>query len=111
MSDATDAVDDEMIDPVTGEIIDQKELTERLLAQARERGVSLMGPGWPAEPPHEERARDRLGGGDNRAPGPRAAAHQRARSCATAPIDDRKSARSAACGSKCPGAVSACSHR
>ena len=26
-----------MIDPVTGEIIDQKELAERLLAQAKER--------------------------------------------------------------------------
>jgi len=35
----------EMIDPVTGEIIDQKELAERLLAQAREQGVSLVGPG------------------------------------------------------------------
>jgi putative transposase len=34
-----------MIDPVTGEIIDQKELAERLLAQAREQGVSLVGPG------------------------------------------------------------------
>ena len=35
-----------MIDPVTGEIIDQKELAERLLAQAKEQGgVSLVGPG------------------------------------------------------------------
>lgn len=34
-----------MIDPVTGEIIDQRELAERLLAQAREQGVSLVGPG------------------------------------------------------------------
>jgi hypothetical protein len=31
-----------MIDPVTGEIIDQKELAERLLAQAKEQGVSLV---------------------------------------------------------------------
>jgi putative transposase len=35
----------EMIDPMTGEIIDQKELTEALLEQAREQGVSLPGPG------------------------------------------------------------------
>jgi len=46
VADTTDVVaDDEMIDPVTGEIIDQKELAERLLAQAREQGVSLTGPG------------------------------------------------------------------
>jgi putative transposase len=32
-----------MIDPVTGEIIE--ELAERLLAQAKEQGVSLVGPG------------------------------------------------------------------
>ena len=35
----------EMIDPMTGEIIVQKELAEALLEQAREQGVSLMGPG------------------------------------------------------------------
>src|SRR4051794_23120302 len=35
----------EMIDPVTGEIIDQKELAEALLEQACEQGVSLVGPG------------------------------------------------------------------
>jgi transposase-like protein len=34
-----------MIDPVTGEIIDQKEFAERLLSQAKDRGVSLVGPG------------------------------------------------------------------
>lgn len=34
-----------MIDPVTGEIIDQKELAEQLLTQAKEQGVSLVGPG------------------------------------------------------------------
>ncbi|BDZ55216.1 IS256 family transposase [Agromyces marinus] len=34
----------EMIDPVTGEIIDQQEIAEQLLAQAREQGVSLVGP-------------------------------------------------------------------
>jgi transposase-like protein len=30
---------------VTGAIIDQKDLAERLLAQAKEQGVSLVGPG------------------------------------------------------------------
>ena len=45
MADTTDMMEDEMIDPVTGEIIDQKDLAERLLAQAREQGVSLVGPG------------------------------------------------------------------
>jgi putative transposase len=35
----------EMIDPVTGEIIDQKELAQALLEHAREQGVSLLGPG------------------------------------------------------------------
>jgi DNA repair photolyase len=34
-----------MIDPVTGEIIDQKELPERLLTQAKEQGVREVGPG------------------------------------------------------------------
>ncbi|WP_448233588.1 IS256 family transposase [Microbacterium lacticum] len=34
-----------MIDPVTGEIIDQQQIAEQLLAQAREQGVSLVGPG------------------------------------------------------------------
>lgn len=45
MADTTDLLDNEMIDPVTGEIIDQKDLAERLLAQAKEQGVSLVGPG------------------------------------------------------------------
>lgn len=31
MADTTELLDNEMIDPVTGEIIDQKELAERLL--------------------------------------------------------------------------------
>ncbi|WP_241709624.1 transposase [Arthrobacter bambusae] len=34
-----------MIDSVTGEMIDQKELAERVLTQAKEQGVSLVGPG------------------------------------------------------------------
>ncbi len=35
----------EMIDPVTGEILDTKELAEQLLRQAKEQGVELVGPG------------------------------------------------------------------
>jgi putative transposase len=45
VSDTTEQDVDQMIDPVTGEIIDQKELAEQLLAQAKEQGVSLIGPG------------------------------------------------------------------
>ena len=45
MADTTDMMEDEMIDPVTGEIIDQEDLAECLLALAREQGVSLVGPG------------------------------------------------------------------
>lgn len=45
MADTTDVLDDAIIDPVTGEIVDQKDLAERLLAQAKEQGVSLVGPG------------------------------------------------------------------
>ena len=45
MTDTTEMLGDAMIDPVTGEIIDQKDLAERLLAQAKEQGVSLVGPG------------------------------------------------------------------
>ncbi|WP_150461688.1 IS256 family transposase [Nesterenkonia ebinurensis] len=33
-----------MIDPVTGEIIDQKRLAEQLLAQAKEQNIDLVGP-------------------------------------------------------------------
>lgn len=45
MTDTTEVLGEAIIDPVTGEIIDQKELAERLLAQAKEQGVSLVGPG------------------------------------------------------------------
>ena len=45
MSESTTEMTGVMIDPVTGEIIDQKELAERLLKQAKEQGVSLVGPG------------------------------------------------------------------
>ena len=43
--DTTGLLEDVMIDPVTGEIIGQKELVEQLLAQVKERGVSLVGLG------------------------------------------------------------------
>lgn len=33
-----------MIDPVTGEIIDQQKIAEQLLAQAKAEGISLVGP-------------------------------------------------------------------
>lgn len=45
MSDMIGLLKDEMIDSVTVEIIDQKELAEQLLSQAKEQGVSLVGPG------------------------------------------------------------------
>jgi putative transposase len=35
----------DMIDPMTGESIDERGLAEQLLAQAKEQGVSLVGPG------------------------------------------------------------------
>jgi putative transposase len=44
VSESTTEMTGVMIDPVTGEIIDQKELAERLLMQAKEQGVSLVGP-------------------------------------------------------------------
>ena len=45
MADMTGMVEGEMIDLVTGEIIGQEDLAGRLLALAREQGVSLVGPG------------------------------------------------------------------
>ena len=45
MSEFTTEMTEAMIDPVTGQIIDQKELAEQLLAQAKKQGVSLVGPG------------------------------------------------------------------
>lgn len=43
MTDMTEVA--EMIDPVTGELIDHRRLAEQLLEQAKARGVSLVGPG------------------------------------------------------------------
>ena len=45
MSESATEMTGTMIDPVTGEVIDQKDLAERLLAQAKEQGVSPVGPG------------------------------------------------------------------
>ena len=68
MADTTTVVvDDEMIDPVTGEIIDQKELAERLLAQAKEQGVSLTGPGSLLSPTRSRHTRQGGGRPDARA--------------------------------------------
>lgn len=45
MADTTSVVVDVMIDSVTGGIIDEREVAQRLFAQAREQGVRLTGPG------------------------------------------------------------------
>lgn len=45
MSDTTEIETDVMVDPVTGEIIDEKEIAQQLLAQAKQQGVALVGPG------------------------------------------------------------------
>jgi hypothetical protein len=39
VNDFTTEATEVMIDPMTGEIIDQKDLAERLLAQAKEEGI------------------------------------------------------------------------
>jgi len=49
----TDMMEDEMIDPVTGEIIDQKDLAGRLLAQAREQRGESGRSGRVVEPAHQ----------------------------------------------------------
>jgi putative transposase len=45
VSDTTELEIDVMVDPVTGEIIDEKKLALQLLEQSREQGVGLIGPG------------------------------------------------------------------
>lgn len=45
MSKSTTEMTGTMIDPATGEIIDMKVLAERLLAQAKEQDVRLVGTG------------------------------------------------------------------
>jgi putative transposase len=60
----------EMIEPMTVDSIDQKGLAEQLLAQAKEQNVELVGPdGLLGQLTDQERARDRAGCGDERAPG------------------------------------------
>ncbi len=43
----TDLLSNEMIDPMTGKTIGQKELAKQLLAQAKEQGASLVWLGGP----------------------------------------------------------------
>lgn len=45
MSDKTKIGLDSMVRPVTGELLDQKDLVERLLAHTKDPGVSVVGPG------------------------------------------------------------------
>jgi putative transposase len=45
VSDTTERGIDVMVDPLTGEIIDEKKLAQRLLEQSKEQGVGLIGPG------------------------------------------------------------------
>ena len=45
MSDTTELGSDVIVDPVTGEIIDENKLAQQLLEQSREQGVGLIGPG------------------------------------------------------------------
>ena len=49
--------------------VDQEQLAEQLLAQAKEQGVELVGPRRPAQSVDQEYTRDRAGRGDGRAPG------------------------------------------
>ncbi len=42
--DATDVTGGEIMDPVTEDFVDQQVVAERLLAQAKQQGVSLVGP-------------------------------------------------------------------
>ena len=45
MADTAELLDGEMVDPVRGGIIDQKDLAEWLLALAKEQGMGLIGLG------------------------------------------------------------------
>jgi putative transposase len=45
VSDTTGLEMDVMVDPVTGEIIDEKKLAQQLLEQSQRQGVGLIGPG------------------------------------------------------------------
>ncbi len=67
----------EMIDPVTGEIIDEQQLAEQLLKQAKEQGVDLLGPDGLLNGFDEAGVGDGAGCGDDRAPRPRQAPARR----------------------------------
>jgi putative transposase len=46
MTEPVDATDrDEMIEPMTTDIVDQKQLAGQLLEQAKEQNIELVGPG------------------------------------------------------------------
>lgn len=47
-------VEDEMTDPVAGEIVDQQEFAERLLASTKDKDCAPDWAGWVAEPIHED---------------------------------------------------------
>jgi hypothetical protein len=66
------------MDPVATEV-DQQELAQQLLAQAREQGIELVGPDGLLNPVDEKRPGDRPGGGDGRTPPLRQARRVRAR--------------------------------
>ena len=53
VADTTDMLEDEMIGPVTGEIIVQEDLAECLLVQVREQGGESGRLGRVVEPVHE----------------------------------------------------------
>ena|GEM_PF-1605909 len=53
MADMTDMLEDEVIDPVTGEIIVQKDLAGRLLVQARGQGGEFGRAGRVVESAHQ----------------------------------------------------------
>ena len=58
--------------------VDQQELAQQLLAQAREQGIDLVGPGGLLNRFHEERPGDRSGSGNGRTPRIRKARRVRA---------------------------------
>ena len=58
MADTTGMLDDVMIDPVTGEIIDQKGPRGAVARAGEGTGREFDGSGRAAEPTHEECARD-----------------------------------------------------
>ena len=64
----TDTIDDVAAEPGEQEpavpAIDEQGVAEQLVAQAREKGIELVGPNGLLEQPHEAGVGDRAGGGD-----------------------------------------------